>query len=78
MAEKQPIDPEDVASSTAVGSAQRYGVGAHRRRREPEGAAVGVARSGGRRRRSWLSYVLTALVVALLLAGMLVAMVRLG
>lgn len=73
---KEPIDPKDVASATAVGAASRLGVSRHRQRGDEaaQGSAGGTA--AGRPRRKPGSVVITALVVTAVIVGLLYVMLR--
>jgi len=71
----KPITAKDVASSTAVGAASRFGVARHRAR-VAEGAGAGAA--GGIKRRAKRSSLLTVLLVVIVLVGTLALMLLLG
>jgi hypothetical protein len=73
---KEPIDPKDVASATAVGAASRLGVARHRQRGDEaaQGSASGLA--AGHPRKKSGSVVVTALVVIVVIVGLLFVMLR--
>lgn len=71
------LDPKDVAAGTALGAAQRTGVGIFRRRKAEKAAAAGTVPTGSARPTTG-NRGLTALVFAILLVAMLVLMIRAG
>jgi hypothetical protein len=72
------LDPKDVAAGTALGAAQRTGVGIFRRRRSEKMAGGAAAAATPRGRNGTGSRLLGAIFFVAFLVAMLVLMIRVG